>query len=290
MAAHYGVAVIPARPYAPKDKAKVENGVGLAERWILASLRHRRFFSLAELNEAIGELLDRLNERAFRKLPGCRRSRFEALDEPALRPLPAVKYTYAEWQKVRVGLDYHVDVHGHYYSVPHQLVRRTVEVRITTTTVECFFRGRRVCSHIRDDRPGEQTTAIAHMPKAHRVYAVWTSQRLLEWAGQLGASTTRLIETVLSGRSHRQQGLRSSLGILRLSKAYGADRLEAACKRALALGTNSYTSIESILKHGLDRQPLSQNKAPKQPPLEHTNLRGGPYYQQPSHTEETRSC
>ena len=143
-----------------------------------------------------------------------------------------------------------MELFGHYYSVPHQLVRRTVEVRITTTTVECFFRGRRVCSHIRDDRPGEQTTVIAHMPKAHQAYAEWTSQRLVE----------------------------------------GADRLEAACMRALALGTNSYTSIESILKHGLDRQPLSQNKAPKQPPLEHTNLRGGPYYQQPSHTEETRSC
>jgi transposase len=277
MAAHYGVAVLPTRVRKPRDKAKVESGVLVVERWILAALRHRQFFSLAELNAAISELLVRLNDRPFRKLPGCRREHFEQMDRPALQPLPAEPYVYAEWKKARVHIDYHVAVDGHYYSVPYALVKREVEVRITRNTIEYFHRGNRVASHRRSYQKGRHTTDPAHMPEAHRQAGEWSPERLAKWAAKTGPATEKLIRTVLGSRKHPQQAYRSCLGILRLGKAYGEERLEAACRRALTLGSCRYKSIESILKHRLDEQPLEEQQELALPDT-HDNIRGPAYY------------
>ena len=277
MASHYGVAVLPTRVRRPRDKAKVEAGVLVVERWILAVLRNRTFFSLAELNTAIRELLEKLNARPFKKLPGSRREHFVALDKPVLQPLPAVPYVYAEWKKARVHIDYHVEVDGHYYSVPHALIKKQLEVRITKHTLECFHRGNRVASHRRAYHKGRHTTVPAHMPEAHRQAGDWSPQRLANWAVKTGPATEKLILTVLSARKHPQQAYRSCLGILRLGKAYGDDRLEAACRRALTLGSHSYKSIESILRHGLDKQPLAE-QTELTLPEDHDNIRGPSYY------------
>jgi transposase len=277
MAAHYGVAVFPARVRRPRDKAKAESGVLVVERWILAALRHRQFFSLVELNSVIGELLEKLNKRAFRKLPGSRREHFEQLDRPALQPLPAEPYVYAEWKKARVHIDYHVAVEGHYYSVPYALIKREVDVRITRNTIECFHRGNRVASHVRSHHKGRHTTDPSHMPESHRQAGEWSPQRLMRWAAKTGPATEKLIQTVLGSRKHPQQAYRSCLGILRLGKAYGDDRLEAACRRALTLGSCRYKSIESILKHRLDEQPLEEQQELALPDS-HDNIRGPAYY------------
>ena len=277
MASHYGVAVLPARVRRPRDKAKVEAGVLVVERWILAALRHRSFFSLAELNAAIRELLEKLNARPFKKLPGSRREHFEQLDKPALQPLPAEPYVYAEWKKARVHIDYHVAVDGHYYSVPHALIKKQLDVRITQNTIECFHRGNRVASHRRAHQKGRHTTVPAHMPEAHRQAGDWSPQRLANWAAKTGPATEKLILTVLAARKHPQQAYRSCLGILRLGKAYGDDRLEAACRRALTLGSHSYKSIESILRHRLEEQPLTEHSELTLPE-DHDNIRGPSYY------------
>ncbi len=277
MAAHYGVAILPARSGKPRDKAKAEAGVLVVERWILARLRNRTFFSLGELNAAIAELLPALNERPFKKLPGSRRSLFEALDRPALSALPARPYEFATWKKARVSIDYHVQIEGHYYSVPYQLVKLEVEARISARTVEILHAGKRVASHQRATRPHGHTTVTEHMPRPHREYAEWTPQRLVAWAQKTGPATAELVARILSTRRHPQQGFRSCLGILRLGKHYTPKRLEAACARALRIGAVSYKSIASILKHNLDAQPLPE--APKETlVLLHDNLRGPDYF------------
>ena len=277
LAEHYGIAVVPARARKPKDKAKVEVGVQVVERWILAALRNRQFFSLGELNTAIALLLDRLNHKPFKKLPGSRRSAFEAIDQPALQALPEQPYVYAEWKKVRVHIDYHVEVDGHFYSVPYQLVKHQLEVRLTAQTVERFHANQRVASHRRSPHKGRHTTQTEHMPKSHREHAEWTPQRLIRWAEQTGPNTAGVIAYILERRIHPQHGFRACLGILRLSKQHGEARLEAACQRALALGACSYKSLESILRQGLERLPLAQQNLPLLPD-EHTNLRGPGYY------------
>jgi transposase len=285
LAVHYGVAVMPARVRKPRDKAKVEAGVQLVQRWILARLRHRTFFSLVELNQSIRELLGRLNERPFRKHPGSRRSLFESLDRPALRPLPGERFTYAEWKKARVHIDYHVEVEGHYYSVPYQLVSQQLDVRVSAQTVECFAKGKRVASHLRSVRRGAHTTQLEHMPRPHREYAEWTPERLVRWAQKAGPSVAGLIERVMATRVHPQQGFRSCLGIMRLGERYGGERLEAACQRALQVGAASYRSVSSILLKGLDRQgELAAEPAAALPPA-HENLRGASYYR-----EEEKPC
>ena len=279
MAVHYGVAVVPARVRRPQDKAKAESGVQVAERWILARLRNRTFFSLAGLNEAISELLIKLNTRPFQKLDGCRRSMFEAVDAAALKPLPAGRYQYAEWKKVRVHIDYHVQVAGHYYSVPYQLVKEELDARLTADTVELFRKNKRVASHVRSRKKGGFTTLSEHMPASHRHYAKWTPERLVRWAEETGGQTAGVITAILAGRPHPQQGFRSCLGIMNLGKSYGKERLEAACARALALGTTSYKSIQSILKTGLDSQPLpDQGDTQLELPIDHENIRGPGYY------------
>jgi transposase len=277
LAAHYGTTLLPTRVAKPRDKAKVEVGVQIVERWILARLRHQTFFSLDELNRAIAELLPRLNDRPFKKLPGCRRALFEQLDRPALAPLPAQAYEFATWKKARVNIDYHIEFERHYYSVPYQLVRTEVEARVTAQTVEILHRGRRVASHRRSFKPGGYTTVAAHMPRPHREYAEWTPRRLVQWADKTGPATAQLVGDILARRRHPQQGFRSCLGILRLGQTHGDARLEAACRRALVIGAASYKSIESILKHRLDEQPLPE---PAQPTLalDHDNVRGPKYY------------
>ncbi len=275
MAAHYGVAVVPARVRKPKDKAKVEAGVLLVERWILARLRHRVFCSLTELNRAIAERVEDLNQRPFKKLPGCRRSAFEEQDRPALKALPAVPYEFAQWKQAKVHVDYHVEVEGHYYSVPHILVGRKIDLRYTTTAVEAFHQGQRVAAHARVDLRGRHTTVESHMPPHHR-FSKWSPQRLIGWAEKTGPATAQLITAILHNRRHVEQGYRSCLGILRLGERFGSARLEAACQRALAIKALSYRSVESILSHGLDAQPL----VPESPAsaLQHDNLRGPEYF------------
>ena len=278
MATHYNVAVIPARAVKPKDKAKVEVGVQVVERWILARLRNMTFFSLADLNAAIAELLVDLNARAFQKIPGSRRELFEHLDKPVLSPLPHVPYEYAEWKKARVHIDYHVEADKHYYSVPYQLVGQKLDVRMSAHIVEAFHKGKRVGSHQRCYDPKRRyITLVAHMPKSHQEYAEWTPERLVRWAQKTGPAMAQVVESILVNRPHPQQGFRSCLGLMRLGKKFGGDRLEAACRRAVVIGGCSYKSIESILKNGLDRQPLPERIKTIQP-LEHPNIRGAGYY------------
>ena len=277
MATHYGTAVIPARVRAPKDKAKVEKGVQLVERWILAALRNHTFYGLAELNAQIRVLLEKLNSRPFQKLPGTRRSLYEALDRPALKPLPATPFIFAEWRYATVGIDYHIDVEGLYYSVPYALVKKRVEARYTGTTVEIFFQGSRVASHVRSFQKGRHTTDPAHMPSSHRRYAEWTPARILRWAATVGKETERHVAAIMEHRPHPEQGFRAALGIMRLAKQYGNDRLEAACKRASAYRIYSYRGVESILHTGADRKEAKQ-EAPPAPPISHDNIRGPGYY------------
>lgn len=277
MAAHYGVAVIPARVRKPKDKSKAEVAVQVVERWILARLRDRTFFSLAEANAEIARLLESLNNRPFKKLPGSRREAFESLDRPALRPLPTTAFEFAQWKKARVNIDYHVEVEKHYYSVPYQLLKQQLDVRLTATTVECFHKSKRVASHPRSWRKAGHTTLDEHMPKAHQEYAGWTPQRLINWAAKAGPDTAAVVERILASRAHPQQGFRSALGLLRLGKVYGQERLEAACTRAIAGQAWTYKSVASILKTGLDRQPLPEAKTPSVP-IAHRNIRGTNYY------------
>lgn len=278
LAAHYGIAVLPARVYRPRDKAKAEVGVQIVERWVLARLRHQTFFSLAELNCEIDRLRARLNARAFRKLPGTRQALFMTLDRPAMKALPESRYVFAEWRRARVHMDYHIEVDGHYYSVPYRLVGQQLEVRLTAQTVEALHGGRRIASHVRSPAKGRHTTVTSHMPKAHREYAEWTPQRLIAWATHTGSATAQLIAQVMESRAHPQQGFRSCLGIMRLGKIYGTERLEAACTRATALGALSYRSLESMLRQGLEREPLPARSEPRDP-ITHTNVRGPGYYQ-----------
>ena len=278
MLAHYGTAALPARPYKPRDKAKVEVAVQVVERWILARLRQQTFFTLFDLNLAIRQLLDELNQRPFKKLPGCRRSQFEALDQPALRPLPAQAYEYAEWRKARVSLDYHIEVERHYYSVPHSLLRREVDVRLSEKTVEIFLAGKRVAGHLRSSRQGSHSTNAEHMPKSHRAHLEWTPGRLLNWALEIGPHTRDLVKHLLWHKPHPEMGYRSCLGLLNLAKRFGRDRLEAACERALILGSPNRRSVVSLLEQGLDRLPLPEPTV-AQPPLFHENIRGPDYYQ-----------
>ena len=279
LAQHYGTTVIPARAGKPKDKAKVETSVLCAERWILAALRNHKFFSLAELNKAIAEKLVEFNRRKFNKFDTTRKALFEDLDRPALKPLPRRPFEYPEWKKARVNIDYHIEVDRHYYSVPYQLVKEQVDVRVTDSIIEVLFKNRRVASHARSYRQGKFTTLREHMPKSHQKYLEWTPSRIIRWAGENGPNTQELITHVLKNRPHPEQGFRSCLGIMRLAKRYCPERLEAACKRAMVIRGYSYKSVESILKNGLDKQPLLFGQTPKpKKPVNHPNIRGKQYY------------
>ncbi len=279
LAAHYGTAILPTRTRKPRDKAKVEAGVLVVERWILARLRNRRFFSLAEFNAALAELITDLNARPMKRLGVSRADMFTQLDRPALKPLPAEPFVYAEWRVRRVSLDYHVDLDGHYYSVPFRLIKEQVDVRLTARTIEIFHKGERVAVHRRGGQRGRHTTVPEHMPSSHRRYADWTLERLQREAAAIGPSTGKLVALILESKPHPEQGFRACLGILRLARQYGRDRLEAACDRGLAIGARSYGSIHSILQTGMDRTRPPPRSDQGALPLDHPNIRGSGYYQ-----------
>jgi len=276
MAVHYDTAIVPARPYKPRDKAKVEGAVLIAQRWILARLRNQRFFTLDDLNAAIRPLLERLNSKVTRHLGASRRDLFERLDQPALKPLPVEPYVYAEWKQCRVGLDYHIDVHRHYYSVPHQLLREKLWVRITARTIEAYFKGKRVAAHARTSSNYQHTTLRDHMPSSHRAYAERTSEKLRRQASHIGPNTGTLVEVILRERRHPEQGFRACTGILRLAKSHSIERLEAACERALEINSRSYASVKSILKNNLERR--RRERATDGPAITHPNIRGAGYF------------
>ena len=277
LATHYDTAIVPTRVRKPRDKAKVEVAVQVVQRWVLARLRHRQFFSLAELNAAICALIEELNNRPMRRIGCSRRVLFDTVERPALKPLPPEPFEYAEWKRCRAGLDYHIEVHGHWYSVPFRLIRDVLEARITDRTVEIFHRGVRVAAHARNPMQHRHTTVPEHMPSAHRRYADWTLGRLRREAGQIGPAAAALVELSLEAKPHPEQGFRACLGILRLIRGYGAERVEAACQRGIDIGSRTYGSIVSILRNNLDRAYRSQ-PVPEAPPVRHRNVRGGGYY------------
>jgi len=279
MAEHYGCAVLPARPRKPRDKAKVENGVLIAQRWILAVLRHRTFYSLAELNAAIRECLERLNTRPLHRAKKSRRELFESLDRPNALPLPQSWYEYAEWYKAKVQLNYHIEVDHHYYSVSYRLLRERLDIRLTATIVEAFHRGERVAAHVRSYVKGGYTTLPEHMPPSHRYYAEWNPARFIQWAGKTGESTARLVEKILTTRPYPEQGYKACLGIINLTRDYDPVRVEAAARRALKFQTCSYRSMKAILSAGLDRQPDNGEQPGLPGLLPHQNIRGQDYYQ-----------
>ena len=277
LARHYSTVILPTRAVHPRDKAAVEAGVLQVERWVLAPLRNRTFYSLAELNRAIGEKVAELNAKAFRGQATSRRELFEELERPALKPLPAKRYELAAWKKVTVNIDYHVEYDRHYYSVPYTLVRQKLEMRATSSVVEVYKGGRRVASHAREYGRRRYITDPAHMPPSHRAHLEWTPSRLVSWAATVSPHAAALATKLLESRPHPEHSYRSCLGLMNLAKRYGNERLGAACARALAAGAVSYTSVKSILQEGLDQVPLA-TASPAPPPPEHENLRGGGYY------------
>jgi transposase len=282
-AVHYGTSVLPARAYHPRDKAKVESGVQVAERWIMAPLRHQLFASLVELNRAIAPLREALNDRRFQKMPGSRRTLFHSVDLPALRPLPPERYELAEWRVATVNIDYHISVEGHLYSVPYTLVRREVSVRLTASMLEVLHQGKRVALHPRrtgEKRKGGYTTDPTHRPKAHQAHLEWTPSRLVRWGESVGTATGSVVEHILESRPHPEMGYRACLGLLSLGRRYTNARLEAACHRALDKGAVSYKSVKSILVTGLDRTPSEEEPAVLHLPRTHAHVRGADYYRQ----------
>lgn len=279
MAAHYGSAVLPARPRKPRDKPAVEAGVLLVSRWILARLRDRRFFSLTEVNAAIAPLLEILNDKPFQKLEGSRRSWFELLERPVIRALPETAYEYAQFKRAKVSrIDYHVEFERHFYSVPHALVGQEIDLRVSATTVEALFRHRRVASHARSNVVGGYTTVADHMPASHRAHREWTPARLINWATDIGGATRSVVVHILESKPHPEQGYRACLGMLNLARTYGPKRLEAACGRAVLIRAFSAKSVRSILQSGLDQQPVQRTLYAEAPMPEHGNVRGPQYY------------
>jgi transposase len=279
-AVHYGFGVVPARPYKPRDKAVVENAVQVTQRWIIAALRNHKFFSLEEANQAIGELLHRLNHRPFRKREGSRASVFESLDKPALKPLPSDGFDMSEWSRARVNIDYHVAFDHNFYSVPYNLVQEAVEIRSTPTTVEILHKGTRVVSHLRNRGRGHAVTIHEHRPKSHQAHLEWTPSRMVQWAQTIGPHTAQLIERMMADKPHPEMGYRGCLGVIRLAEKYPHARMEAAAERALLTGACRYRSIESILKNSLDQQPLPSTSGPATPPPPpHDNIRGAEYFE-----------
>ena len=276
-ARHYGTSVLPARPYHPQDKGKVESAVQVVERWILIRLRHQKFATVDDVNEAIEPLLDRLNRKLFQKLPGSRASAFRELDAPALQPLPTQPYEIATFKTVRVHIDYHVEFDGHRYSVPNALVSQVLEARATARTVEVLHRGERVASHLRSAHLGGFTTVAEHMPVAHQAQMQWTPQRLIHWGQSIGVATGRTVQRMLTERRHPEHAYRACLGLLSLVKRYGKPRLEVACLIALELGTTKFSHVRDILASGRDR--LTPVMTTEWTSPEHANVRGPGHYQ-----------
>jgi len=277
-AVHYGTAILPARAYHPRDKAKVEAAVQLAERWILAPLRNHLFTSLAALNAAIVPLREALNDRPFQKLPGTRRTLFVAVDVPALRALPPTPYEYATWRTAKVNIDYHIAVEKHLYSVPYALVRAEVQVRLTATMLEVLHQGKRVAVHPRRPGTGGYSTDPAHRPQSHQAHMEWTPSRLVAWGRTIGPATGTVVERILAKQPHPEHGYRACLGLLALARRYTPARLDAACARALRTGAVRYKSVQSILATNLDRTPLEEEPPTLHLPATHEHVRGAAYY------------
>lgn len=275
-ARHYATSVLPARPYSPRDKATVESAVQVVSRWILARLRHQRFANVHALDRAIAELLPALNDRPFQKLAGSRSSQFREIDLPALRTLPATRYELATFKTVKVHIDYHVEIEGHRYSVPHALVSQTLEARLTRRTVELLLKGARVAAHVRASKRGGFTTVAEHMPAAHRAHLEWTPERLIQWGVRIGVATGEVVTRLLQRHKHPEHGYRSCLGLLSLAKRHGNARLEAACERALALGAHQYRHVREILEN---HREGSQAQSSEWSSPAHSNVRGPGYYQ-----------
>lgn len=275
---YYDTAVLPARPYKPQDKAKVENSILVVERWILARLRHKTFYSLSELNEVIHTLLGELNQRSLQKLKGSRSSLFEEVDRPALKPLPQKAFEYAKYYHRKVPSDYHLDIEGHFYSVPYTYIGKQVDLRVTENIIEVLCEGRRIASHPQVRAEGKTTTAV-HMPKSHRKHLEWTKEQCLKWAQTIGPSTANMVEKIIATKNHVDQASRCCLGLFRLAKHYSAERLELACIRALYYEVFSYKSIAAILENNLDRVHLQNDMDNTVVPFEHKNIRGSSYYQ-----------
>ena len=259
------------------SKAKVEVAVQIVERFVLAKLRNKTFFSLAELNAAIRDCVTTINAKVMRRMGQSRVELLETLDRPALKVLPNEPYEYAEWKRARVAPDYHIEIADHFYSVPSKLIRDIVEARITNATVEIFHKGQRVASHPFSRVRNRHTTITEHMPSAHRRFAEWTPAKMMDEAGKIGPATVALFEAIMKAKPHPEQGFRSCLGIISLLKTHGAERVEAACRRGNHVGSTTYGSVASILKHGLDRA-FANDAASDDPPLRHGNIRGSGYY------------
>jgi transposase len=278
LARHDGAVVIPARPATPTDKPLVEVSVQIAQRWVLAVLRHQTFFTLADLNPAIRERIDAINDRSMKRIGVSRRTLFAQIDRPALKPLPPTRYELAEWKGCRVNIDDHIEITHNFYSVPYQLVHERVEARFTAATVEVFFKHRAVAAHVRLTGRGRYATQVAHMPRAHRAHAEWTPSRLIAWAEQTGPATGRFVAGLLERRPHPEQGYRACLGLMRLGREHGANRLEAAGARAEQLRSYRFRTVEHILKSQQDRLPLDE--PPGRPALTHENVRGATSYEE----------
>ena len=278
LADHYGVAILPARPYKPRDKAKVEQSVLIAERWILARLRNRRFFRVADLNTAIAELVGDINARVMKGYNASRAELFATIDKPALKALPDDPYAFVVWKRCRVAPDYHVEVDGHWYSAPFRLIRELVDVRVADNTVEIFHKRQRVASHPRAPNRRGHTTIPDHMPSAHRRHASWTPGRLVAYAEKIGPSTAALFEAIMTDRPHPEQGFRTCLGILALTRTYDNARVDAACRRGVSIKARSVASIRSILKNGLERAFLNEGERLDREPVRHGNIRGRDYF------------
>jgi len=280
LAEHYNVAVLPTRRRKPRDKAKVETAVLVVERWILAKLRNRTFYSLDEVNEAISELLEELNSRPFQKLPGCRRQAFEEIDRPKLAPLPPTPYELAEWKRATVHIDYHIQVAGNFYSVPYTLVRQPVEVRLTATTLEVLHDGKRVACHRRSWKQGHTFTLSEHMPENHREVSRWSPDLMRQRARRIGPATEELVQSILESRQHQETGVRSCLGVLGLARKHGNERLEVACRRAVEVGALNSGFVKQLLKNRLEHNSISGAHVPA--PVTHENIRGEEYYREVS--------
>lgn len=278
LAAHYNVAIVPARPLKPKDKAKAENGVLIVERWIMAVLRHETFFTLVHLNQRIKELLVRLNTKPFQKLPGDRTSQFGTHELPTMRPLPLLAYQYTYIKKVKVNVDYHIEFEKHYYSVPYGLLKKQIEAHVTEHTISLYYQNQQVATHLRSTHVGGHSTRVEHMPKAHQEYAKWTPERLKQWAGKLGEYVLQWVDYKLASKVHPQQSYRVCLGVLNLSKTYSNERLDAACQRALDTGGYRLENVKIILKNNLDKEETPAVQPDLLAGIEHDNVRGQNYY------------
>ena len=276
LAEHYQFAVLPARVKKPRDKGKIENGVQNVERWVIAPLRNRTFFSLAEVNQAIREQVDRLNNKVMLAVGKTQRQEFEDLDQPNLRPIPEIPYEYAVRKTARVNIDYHVEFEKHFYSVPYSLIHQEVDLHVTEHMLEVFHKGKSVAIHARSFKPGRYSTLREHMPPNHQFMDRVNAKQLIHWAETVGPQTAALINATLQSRPFPEQAYRSCLGILSLAKKYPNSQMERACQAALEAQTFSYKAVKDELDW-LTKQPALP-VTPETLPA-HANIRGDKYYQ-----------